>query len=261
MSALIGSARIDENGKASGGKAGDQKQKSAPDMKGEVSLENFYIAKKGWNIIRCKDADIAERISDMMVIACNNINIGYSQSERYGIIKSGIKTSSPTNCDCSSLVRAVVKEASGKDPGDFNTANEAAVLLNTGMFVVIPFTSEKLLQKGDILVTKTKGHTAVVVSTFDNSSGSPASHSPFNYKANHIYTVWIDNLNVRAKLASDKTTSFVMCKITRKLNTNDRVTCLMTQVQAGQTWMLLGTNSNGQEEWCCADTGTKAYIR
>lgn len=31
---IIGSARIDEHGKATGGKAGDQKQKTSPDYKG-----------------------------------------------------------------------------------------------------------------------------------------------------------------------------------------------------------------------------------
>lgn len=31
---IIGSARIDERGKALGGKAGDQKQKTSPDYKG-----------------------------------------------------------------------------------------------------------------------------------------------------------------------------------------------------------------------------------
>lgn len=36
MTIIIGSARIDEHGKASGGKAGDQKQKATPDYKGET---------------------------------------------------------------------------------------------------------------------------------------------------------------------------------------------------------------------------------
>lgn len=37
----IGSARIDERGKTSGGKVGDQKQKSSPDYKGEVRKETL----------------------------------------------------------------------------------------------------------------------------------------------------------------------------------------------------------------------------
>lgn len=41
----IGSARIDEHGKATGGKAGDQKQKTTPDYKGEGRKEalNWHI--------------------------------------------------------------------------------------------------------------------------------------------------------------------------------------------------------------------------
>ena len=38
---IIGSAKIDEHGKATGGKAGDQKQKTSPDYKGEVAMQNL----------------------------------------------------------------------------------------------------------------------------------------------------------------------------------------------------------------------------
>ena len=41
---MIGSARINERGKLSGGVAGDQKQvSSANDTKGEVSMQPFYV--------------------------------------------------------------------------------------------------------------------------------------------------------------------------------------------------------------------------
>lgn len=59
MAAIIGSARIDERGKATGGKAGDQKQKSTPDYKGEVLMQNFYASSKGWNILQAKTAEVA----------------------------------------------------------------------------------------------------------------------------------------------------------------------------------------------------------
>ena len=44
----IGSARIDERGKASGGQAGDQTGK-------EVSTQNWYLHSKGWVVLRPKD--------------------------------------------------------------------------------------------------------------------------------------------------------------------------------------------------------------
>lgn len=162
---IIGSARIDERGKASGGKAGDQKQKTSPDYKGEVSMQNFYVSSKGWYILRAKNPDIASNIALAMTIACNNPNIGYNQARRLDIIKAGAGThaTSPTSCDCSSLVRQCVRE-SGIEVGNFTTANEVSVLMATGHFDKLTYKTGTTLYLGDILVTKTKGHTVVVTS-------------------------------------------------------------------------------------------------
>ena len=160
---IIGSARIDEHGKATGGKAGDQKQKTSPDYKGEVSMQNFYVSSKGWYILRAKNPDIASKIALAMTIACNNPNIGYNQARRLDIIKAGTHATSPTSCDCSSLVRQCVREA-GVEVGNFTTANEANVLVGTGAFDKLTYSSGIALYIGDILVTKTKGHTVIVVS-------------------------------------------------------------------------------------------------
>lgn len=160
---IIGNARIDERGKATGGKAGDQKQTSSPDYKGEVAMQNFYVSSKGWYIIRAKSPDIASKIALAMTIACNNPNIGYNQAKRLDIIKDGTHSAKPTSCDCSSLVRQCVRE-SGIEVGNFTTANEAAVLMATGQFEKIAYTKGTTLYLGDILVTKTKGHTVIVTS-------------------------------------------------------------------------------------------------
>lgn len=163
MTTIIGSARIDERGKASGGKAGDQKQKTTPDYKGEVSMQNFYVSSKGWYILRAKNPEVASNIALAMTIACNNPNIGYNQAKRLDIIKAGTHATQPTSCDCSSLVRQCVREA-GVEVGNFTTANEASVLTATGQFDKIPYTKGMKLYLGDILVTKTKGHTVIVTS-------------------------------------------------------------------------------------------------
>lgn len=163
MTYVIGSARVDENGKYQGGAAGDQKQKSSPDYSGEVSRQNFYIHSKGWVILRAKDAGQSKKIAAAMATACDNPNIGYSQSARYGILTVGTATKTPTNADCSSLVRQCVKEATGKDPGDFTTGTEATKLIATGLFDKLAYTNGAVLYVGDILVTKTKGHTVVVI--------------------------------------------------------------------------------------------------
>ena len=162
MTIYIGSARSDENGKYSGGKPGDQKQTGTPDYKGEVSIQPFYIHKKGWEVLRPLTKALAQGIADAMIRACANACIGYSQSDRLGIIKYGTRTNTPTNCDCSSLVRQCVNEASALNVGNFNTANEVVVLMSTGMFDVFSYVAGMKLYSGDILVTKTKGHTAIV---------------------------------------------------------------------------------------------------
>lgn len=161
---VIGSARIDENGNVTNGAAGDQKQKDSSDYTGEVSMQQFYLHKKGWYVLRPKDPEIAEKIAEAMKRACNNVNIGYSQSDRASIIRWGTWAEKPCNCDCSSLMRECIIEASGKDPGNFNTGNEALYLLASGLFEdKIEYTSNMNLFVGDVLVTKTKGHTVAVV--------------------------------------------------------------------------------------------------
>lgn len=172
MATIIGSARIDERGKASGGKAGDQKQKSVPDTKGEVSMQNFYVSSKGWYILRAKNPSVASSIALSMTIACNNPNIGYNQARRLDIIKAGTHATQPTSCDCSSLVRQCVREA-GVEVGNFTTANEANVLVGTGQFEKLTYKKGMALFLGDILVTCVKGHTVVVTSGATRAESVP----------------------------------------------------------------------------------------
>lgn len=184
MSIIIGSARSDENGNLSGGKAGDQKQKKTDDYTGEVSLQEMYVHKKGWYIIRPKDDTVASKLSKSMKTACNNKNIGYNQAKRNDIIKVGTATKEKTSTDCSALVRCCVKEATGKDPGSFTTANEKTILQKSGYFNnAIAYKSQKEtpVYNGDVLVTKTKGHTVIVV------SGSPRGVKSTSIKYYPIY--------------------------------------------------------------------------
>lgn len=166
MAIVIGSARIDEKGHASGGAAGDQKQKSSTnDRKGEVSMQNFYVHTYGWYVLRPKSAEIAQDMADNMIYACNNVHLGYDQGNRNGVITNGIKTTKNTECDCSSLVRACVKEAAKKDPGNFTTYDEVSILEATGLFEKhVAYKDGMKLYNGDVLVSKKKGHTAIVVS-------------------------------------------------------------------------------------------------
>lgn len=184
---LVGSARIDERGKTSGGAAGDQ-------TKNEVGTQNWYKHSKGWVVIRAKDATVRAKIAAAMVAACANNNIGYDQSNRNGLYNSvKSKGFNPANCtvatetDCSALVRVCCCYA-GIVVGDFNTSSELNVLKATGKFDVYTDSkytaSSDYLLAGDILVTRTKGHTVVVINNGPKSgaaktaSGKPCAACP-----------------------------------------------------------------------------------
>ena len=194
MGIIIGSARHDENGKYSGGMVGDQTGK-------EVSTQNFYVSSKGWYILRPKNIAHANAIASKMYQACNNSNIGYDQSNRLGIIKYGTDTKTKTECDCSSLVRQCIKEATKKDVGNFTTTNEAIMLINSGLFDKLDYSSNVQIYNGDVLVTKTKGHTVIVI------SGNPRTvveTNNFNYEIIKVGSVGENVLKWQNFLLSQK---------------------------------------------------------
>ena len=166
MAVKIGSARIDERGKISGGAAGDQ-------TKNEVGTQNWYRHSKGWRVFRPNNLNDAQKIAQCMEMACNNNNIGYDQyqrddlynkSKQYNFNVSKVKVKTET--DCSALVRVCCAYA-GITVRNFNTSTEASALLSTGAFTELKdskyTTSSNYLRVGDILVTKTKGHTVIVL--------------------------------------------------------------------------------------------------
>lgn len=173
---IVGSARIDENGHAHGGAAGDQKQTAGtPDYKGEVSMQTFYVHSKGWYIFRAKKEKHRKKLAKSMIRACNNKNIGYDQYQRDGVVVKGTDTKEPTECDCSSLVRRCIIEATGKDPGNIRTVSMPAMLKATGLFEpMMSYTSHTTLYTGDILVTKVSGHTVIVCYGEDSDDGKVA---------------------------------------------------------------------------------------
>lgn len=178
-SVIVGSARVDELGKYSGGTAGDQKQKSTPDRKGEVSMQDFYVHKKGWKVIRPVNPLNATDIAKAMERACNNKLIGYDQGQRLNILKATTRTTKATECDCSSLVRECIIEATGIDPGNFTTQNEVSALAKTKLFhPAVEYKTGMRLLSGDVLVTRSKGHTVIVVQGEAAATPKPVEYFP-----------------------------------------------------------------------------------
>lgn len=163
----IGSARLNESGKTTGGKAGDQTAR-------EVSTQAWYLHIKGWIVLRAKDPAVREKIAYAMAAACANEHIGYCQSHRTGATLAAAPygydpacIQQDTETDCSELVRLCCLYAGIKVPS-FNTASEKTVLEKTGHFTVYTdgehCNGPERLLRGDILVTRTKGHTVAVLS-------------------------------------------------------------------------------------------------
>ena len=178
MTYTIGNAWSDENGKATGGKPGDQRQKVVDDYKGEVRQQDFYESSKGWWVFRPISVDHAKKIARAMIAACNNVHIGYAQDDRYGVIKYGTNSKTDTNCDCSSLVRQCIKEATGIDPGDFRTATQVKALEKTNLFEKkFEYKTGDELYTGDIIVTKVSGHTAVLTHALERTGPNPEKES------------------------------------------------------------------------------------
>lgn len=175
----IGSARIDENGNAHGGKAGDQTGK-------EVSTQNWYKHSKGWRVFRAKDPAAAEKIARCMQAACDNPKIGYDQGQRdtlYTVAKlvgfDCAKVAAACETDCSALVRVCCAYAGVMLP-NIRTTNEPKALLDSGAFVELTgakYTdSPDYLKRGDILCTRTQGHTVVVLSSGSKVEVAPVAH-------------------------------------------------------------------------------------
>lgn len=168
MSVLIGSARINELGQLEGGKAGDQSKK-------EVCTEPWYLHGKGWYVVRAKSPVVRNKIAQDMRYACANDMIGYSFWDNCYTLHNEVqkyrwdcsKVTIPCETNCAKLVRICVLYA-GVKVADFSTADEVDRLQMTGAFDILKdekyCKSSDYLLEGDILVTRTKGHTVVVLS-------------------------------------------------------------------------------------------------
>ena len=169
MAVIIGSARQDERGKAYGGQAGNQSGR-------EISTQNWYLHSKGWRVLRAKDAGVGQRLAIAMRAACNNKNIGYNQWRRNTLYDAAAvwgfdisRVNTPVETDCSALVRTCIAYAAGITtlPSSLRTGNMCSLILATGQFEELSgkeyTTKSDYLKAGDILCTKTSGHTVIVL--------------------------------------------------------------------------------------------------
>jgi hypothetical protein len=174
---LIGSARHNEYGSYASGKPGDQTGT-------EVEYQNYYNHKKGWVTLRCIDESKAEMIAQNMEWACANDCVGYSQNDNQSLWREASKINFdisrlviPANTDCARLVRVCIAYAD-IPIDDFYTGNLKQTLLNSGWFKEVKGSLPGCLKRGDILVTKTKGHTVIALT--DGYGNYPNDEEKYN---------------------------------------------------------------------------------
>lgn len=168
MAIKIGHASLDENGKATGGTAGDQTGK-------EVCTRNWYS--KGWNVVlRPTSAALAEKSAKACEAGCNNPNIGYDQGGRNTLNTQAkavgydlAKIAKACECDCSSFMHVCAiagGAALSYGSNGCTTSTMVSVFTKSGAYEKLTdskyLTSDKYLRRGDILV-KEGSHTVMAL--------------------------------------------------------------------------------------------------
>ena len=182
-SVYISNCGKDENGKYSGGKAGDQTGE-------EWNVRKWYRYSSGWSVVLRyngeRKTEVTKLIAQSAYLAAQNDNIGYDQSQR-GTFWTQLAASNynpaciyvPCEADCSSGVAAVVK-AVGYILGistlknvssGMYTGNEKSVLAAAGFEILYSsdyLNSPDYLNMGDILLSEGH-HTCIVLTDGKNS--------------------------------------------------------------------------------------------
>lgn len=207
MATKIAHAVGDENGKARGGKAGDQTGK-------EILVTNWYKRTGGWEVyLECTDKALAKIAADFAVQIANDDSFGYDQDQRTTAYKAilaaggNIEAAADSELDCSVLVFIAYKLA-GLDIEIGYTGNLEARFLATGLFIA--HREPKYLTSGDyatvggIYLTSGK-HTAIVVtngSKSDSYDESVPDETDGSGEADEIdppYVQIIGKVNVRSQ--------------------------------------------------------------
>lgn len=182
MAVRISHASLNENGRVSGGVAGDQTGK-------EVCIRNWYS--KPWSVLLRPNSAYADKIATAAEQGANNNNIGYDQNRRntlntqarnVGYVLKNIQLK--CDCDCSSFA-TVCAQCAGINPAYSSgnaptTTTMRARFVETGKFTALTeskyLTSDAYLKRGDILV-KPGSHTVIVL---DNGSKAGTSTTTNN---------------------------------------------------------------------------------
>ena len=182
MAVRIGHASIDENGKATGGSAGDQTGK-------EVVIRDWYS--KPWNVLlRPTSSTLAEKSAQACEAACANANIGYDQYQRNTLYTKAktvgfdLSKVDACECDCSSLMHVcAIAGGAALEYGSngYTTRTMVKAFMESGDYLKLTgseyLTSSRQLKRGDILV-KEGSHTVMVLDNGSDVVKAPVVNMP-----------------------------------------------------------------------------------
>lgn len=86
-------------------------------------------------------------------------------------------------------------------------------------------------------------------------------HIQLNYRQGEKYRVRVEGLRVRTKKAEQDAINLLNADIIGVMGNGAEVANHATARVGNQIWMYIGLDGKGREQWVCADTGNKVYIR
>lgn len=173
MSVLCGWASIDERGRASGGKAGDQTGR-------EVKTGPWYYFGQEY-VLRWKSRELAAKAAKICKAICNNNKVGYDQNQRTTLFKEMArvnwdpsKITKNVETDCSAMIAVICNAVGVPISKDVWTGNMRSALLATGKFTefIGPTycKSSEYTRYGDIILN-TRSH---VIMALEDGPGTKA---------------------------------------------------------------------------------------
>lgn len=186
MPTMIAEATSDENNRARGGIAGDQKQLQGS-AKEEVGVKSWYNRTGGWGVcLECTDEKLGSDAADIATRIAKDSSFGYDQGQRLTALSAikaaggDIENAADSELDCSVLVFIAFKLA-GLNIEVGYTGNLESRFMATGKFIAHRepkyLTSGDYAKKGWIYLTAGK-HTAIVVSNGSKSGATTSTPKP-----------------------------------------------------------------------------------
>lgn len=261
---MISNCSLDENGKISGGKAGDQ-------TKGEFQIRGWY--NKPWGcVLRHPDPQVRDFIASVAETLANNDNVGYDQSQRLTLNDELIKTgwhpeliTSKCETDCSAAAAAEVRCAGFRlerkelqaIPADIWTGNQVEFFKKAGFEVLTDkkyLTSDKYLIRGDILHVHTakSRHTATNLTDGSMTKVVEVKEEPVKVEPKpepvvetpkfEPFTVKINvkDLNMRQKpTVNSKSNGYIPLGVYTIVETKDADGYTFGKLKSGAGWIAL----------------------